>query len=127
MYTFFHGWRRKAGVVSLVMACVLMVGWGRSQIRYDVIGFQVGDRQQIIQITDGHVYWWGISTLSKAQFVWQSGAPQSALIDEGRSGFSDDEGWAWRFREWKASYLAGAIPLTLLSTYLILWKPRKRA
>ena len=27
MGTFFHSWRRKIGVLTLVLACVLMVGW----------------------------------------------------------------------------------------------------
>lgn len=126
MREFFKGWRRKAGVVTLVMACALMVGWMRSRVRYDVVSFPFGDRQQLIQMTHGQVYWWGITTISKAKFRWLSGAPQTAaLIDESRSGFRDDEGWAWRFREWKASHLNIAISLTLLSAYLILWKPRK--
>ena len=30
MLNFFKPWRRKAGCVTLVMACVLMVGWVRS-------------------------------------------------------------------------------------------------
>jgi hypothetical protein len=30
MREFFKGWRRKVGVVTLAMACVLMVGWVRS-------------------------------------------------------------------------------------------------
>src|SRR5689334_20227541 len=36
MLTFFHGWRRKMGAAALVMACVLMAGWLRSQIAIDV-------------------------------------------------------------------------------------------
>jgi hypothetical protein len=27
MHTFFHGWRRKAGVVTLVMAVVVTAAW----------------------------------------------------------------------------------------------------
>jgi hypothetical protein len=37
MGDFFHGWRRKAGVVSLVMALALMVAWGRSYFDEDHI------------------------------------------------------------------------------------------
>ncbi|MEK6262669.1 MAG: hypothetical protein AABP62_29075 [Planctomycetota bacterium] len=32
---FFKGWRRKAGLVTLVMACVLGVGWMRSMVIRD--------------------------------------------------------------------------------------------
>jgi hypothetical protein len=37
MLTFFHGWRRKAGVVTLVLALAVMGGWFRSQHTFDVI------------------------------------------------------------------------------------------
>ena len=30
MGEFFHGWRRKVGIVTLVIACVFMAGWVRS-------------------------------------------------------------------------------------------------
>jgi hypothetical protein len=30
MREFFRGWRRKAGVIALGMACAFMAGWGRS-------------------------------------------------------------------------------------------------
>src|SRR4051812_18429979 len=30
MQEFFRGWRRKLGVVTLVIACILAAGWGRS-------------------------------------------------------------------------------------------------
>ena len=32
MREFFKPWRRKIGVVTLVMACVLMAGWVRSEM-----------------------------------------------------------------------------------------------
>lgn len=35
MHTFFHGWRRKAGCVSLVVACVFVIAWMRSLFRAD--------------------------------------------------------------------------------------------
>lgn len=37
MREFFNGWRRKAGVVLLVMACAEMGGWIRSNIACDEI------------------------------------------------------------------------------------------
>lgn len=41
MREFFHGWRRKAGVVPLVMALALMVGWLRSLIVADYFIYTV--------------------------------------------------------------------------------------
>jgi hypothetical protein len=37
MHTFFHGWRRKAGVVTLVIALVFIGGWIRSMSLLDVL------------------------------------------------------------------------------------------
>jgi hypothetical protein len=37
MHTFFYGWRRKVGVVTLVMACVFMGVWIRSRVAPDTI------------------------------------------------------------------------------------------
>jgi hypothetical protein len=37
MGSFFHGWRRKAGFVTLLMACVFAAGWVRSLSGYDGI------------------------------------------------------------------------------------------
>jgi len=36
MGEFFKGWRRKTGVVTLVMACVFMSAWVRSQTTIDI-------------------------------------------------------------------------------------------
>src|SRR5947209_2489025 len=38
MNNFFHGWRRRAGCVTLVMACVFMAGWVRSFKTADLVG-----------------------------------------------------------------------------------------
>jgi hypothetical protein len=39
MKEFFRGWRRKVGVVTLVMACLLMCGWVRSRGQVDLVIF----------------------------------------------------------------------------------------
>ena len=38
MGDFFKLWRRKIGLLTLVMACAFMVAWIRSTITYDSIG-----------------------------------------------------------------------------------------
>jgi len=40
MGEFFKGWRRKMGCITLVMACMFIVGWVRSYFYMDVGGFQ---------------------------------------------------------------------------------------
>src|SRR4051812_3266689 len=39
MREFFKGWRRKAGVVTLVIACALAAGWVRSCVMLDIVYF----------------------------------------------------------------------------------------
>jgi hypothetical protein len=43
MGDFFHGWRRKAGCVTLVAAMIFMSGWIRSLTRFDVINCPLGN------------------------------------------------------------------------------------
>ena len=62
----FHGWRRKAGCVALMMACLALNGW-----------------------------------------LWALHMPERSSATEFLYGFI-------------------TLDLTLLSAYLILWKPRKR-
>jgi hypothetical protein len=42
MREFFRGWKRKAGVVTLMVACMFAVGWVRSRFVSDSFGFPVG-------------------------------------------------------------------------------------
>jgi hypothetical protein len=37
MWEYFKGWRRKLGVLTLVMACVFMTAWVRSRMLVDVV------------------------------------------------------------------------------------------
>ena len=43
MGAYFKPWRRKIGVLSLLLACVLMVAWMRSWNRGDVYVIRIGD------------------------------------------------------------------------------------
>ena len=43
MGNFFHGWRRKAGFVTLVLACVLMAGWLRSLRIMNTTAFSISN------------------------------------------------------------------------------------
>jgi hypothetical protein len=39
MYSFFHGWRRKAGCATLLIACGMMGMWMRSRLIGDRVDF----------------------------------------------------------------------------------------
>jgi hypothetical protein len=45
MYTFFYGWRRKMGVATLVIACMLMAAWLRGRTTIDLLMVTAFGRQ----------------------------------------------------------------------------------
>jgi hypothetical protein len=58
MQTFFHCWRRKAGCFTLVMACVLMIGWLRSIVVCDVIGIPISRTMEWhVASEDQQLFW----------------------------------------------------------------------
>jgi len=63
MLTFFHGWRRKMGVATLLVACVLAIGWLRSIKEFDGIYAGAGDFVFVASmhqsICVGRCYWDG--------------------------------------------------------------------
>ena len=131
MPNYFRGWRRKLGVLTLVIACVSTVGWVRS--------FAIGDLFELIT---------GQGTIH--EFASESGAIQWRCCGESEIYFSPFwESWKiaeipdGRFIEPKSShsiiryadeptscgnascpYCMIVIPLNLLSAYLLLSKPR---
>ncbi len=127
MHTVFKGWRRTAGVVLLVMACMMMVLWFRSRIVADLIGIPNGQRQTIIWSLDGKAYWFGCNAEGGDWFALTSRTLNKRLregIDRQRAELSQKP--AMEYHEWRVSYLPVAIGLTFFSAYLILWTPRKR-
>ncbi len=126
MDTFFHGWRRKAGVVSLVMSLVLVGGWIRSRTGTDRIAIRkYGAATEYLVSQESGLGW--------SREIYFSMISVNVLTDV-------------PYREWygfkygqklvsppvpvcKVSvriipYWSLTIPLTLLSAYLILRKPR---
>ena len=133
MLSFFHGWRRKAGCVTLVMACMVFGGWMRSRIACDAAEFTIGHRRHRIMSTANCVSWYSCDEhgVSMSQRRWWS----SVVFKEPRRNDQDywkariaDQVWHTHkgFAAWTVKYSSLAIPLTLLSAYLLLWKPRKR-
>ena len=116
MREFFKGWRRKAGVILLVMACVVTAVWIRSSIVVDFMHFEIGDRFYVVVSRRGVLAWdfgeYGIDD-QRAGFGWRT---HEAPLDIGNNVVFSRSVMYW----------TPAIVLTLLSAYLILWKPRKR-
>jgi hypothetical protein len=148
MWQFFHGWRRKMGLVTLVMAILFVECWARGHAVKDVI--QLGNGSGVVFdsiILSRHgLMWVRYESLDLSAFGWTPGwsvvpIEQAASLHSGESRIVYDvkSRWAWcgfdfcdasdadsRSVHRNIPYWSMAIPLTLLSAYLILCKPRKQ-
>ena len=116
MGEFFRGWRRKVGVVTLVMALVAMVGWIRSGFVDEWVAVCLGERTLFVLVST----WRGLSLESwpgmppdSPPFLWRSNQHNPS------DGLTPDDG------QLRIPYCFIVIPLTLLSAFLLLTKPRK--
>lgn len=101
MREFFKPWRRKVGVVSVGLACVFMAGWVRS--------YQTDDQFEVF----GHMFVsfeGSFYEMSRTVTVSNQGGSNIATIALSPL--------------WQCPYWTVVAPLTLLSTYLLLSKPR---
>jgi len=148
MREFFKGWRRKLGSVALVMACLLSSGWIRSDGYGEFVESPRLDEFFIPFERSICAGWYRRQIYLYSEFSLPHGARLISyeIMPEYRSGLFDGvltpasqqqikflgvELIAGRY------HLAGnvfalkipfgfvVLPLTLLSAYLILWKPRK--
>jgi hypothetical protein len=148
MREFFHGWRRKAGCVVLLIAAAAMVGHVRSHYCWDWIELHLplGNELEIhsqyntarfvykrITKTKGippktSVINWIETKFTKVYTGWEWQRPHWGKFGWTSSGTVDGrehEIGGWRV-EATLPYTALTMPLALLAACLILWKPRKR-
>ena len=58
MREFFSGWRRKVGVVALMLACVLMAGWVRSFTIAEGVAIPIGTKMSASLVSnDSSLVW----------------------------------------------------------------------
>ena len=131
MFEYLRGWKRKAGVVTLVFACLSVTLWVRTLTACDILIMKwfsfgsLGGVFVIIVKTFRGVPWYTVA--------WQN--TNATDID---SVLSDDDEWRWRvlgfgFVTSKAAdtsvlffpYWSIVIPLTALSAWLLLSKRRQ--
>lgn len=144
MHTFFNGWRRKAGVVALVMACVLCSGWLRSNLRdrskfinKDFVRLVSNQRAVETLISrDGVITWMRLDYPVAGEsgetelmpLIWL-GKPRPEITFRSEfMGFCREQFRTpdnTRIRRVMVPYWSLVLPLALLSAYLILWKPRR--
>jgi hypothetical protein len=132
MKEFFHGWRRKAGVATLVMACAFSAKWAESLDDINHHFFDLPQHWPDIVSNSGQLKFRLFEDFELDNTDWE-------YFDDGAddrlwhplitvepftigSGRTMGGGHAIVFEYWSL-----VLPLTLLSAYLILWKPRKRA
>ena len=148
MREFFHGWRRKVGCVTLVMACAFMAGWVGSVQNYYVIECYPGESTMIrLNSWDGNLSCVHFIFSRAEKFtIWPPFNASTEVVESFGNEYSFDNQftktrWVWRIGHTGIAasfdkesdsitaavtpYWSITIPLTLLSAYLILW-PGKR-
>lgn len=145
----FKSWKRKVGIVTLLLACIFCAGWIRGFFVEDVWqpptgtlerGIRTDASQHIFRSSAFGIVWEKFEGRNDTKFGWQSGwgtAPASP-IDEMDNKAIGDIRWRWRWagfdfrdsqrndilhRRRKIPYWPIVLPLTLLSGYLLLGKP----
>ncbi len=139
MNGYFRPLRRKFGVLTLLLACVFMVGWVRSLTVIDVLTlrpdkycsvFIVSNKSWMFlqiakaEVRQAHRLRWPTSYRSerarhlKHFFKCYPGQPNVLIVD-GKSPLP-------KLSVYACPYWSIIIPLTLLSAWLLLSKPRKK-
>ena len=141
MIRFFQGWRRKIGVVTLIMACALMGLWLRSQSVFDHVYIPLGNHKcDFLASCEGKLSWGRRTNVESYEMPPRPGWTR-ILIDvtgEPVNETADDRlRWHWKWfgfgvYDWadepvrvsEIPHWSVVLPLTVLSVYLLLINPR---
>ena len=107
MGEFFHNWRRKMGVVTLLMACLVTTAWGRSRIANSRVSWPIGQNIDYANVLNRDGIWLG--------------KYQRFGIDLGNLLYVID----YEPESILVPYWSIGIPLTVISVWLLLSKPGK--
>lgn len=139
MGSYFKPLRRKIGVLTLVLACVFTAGWVRSRCHEDLVLVPTGDVVRVCTSLDSRFIsgvarpkrpsshppfpvWRALPFCTLDRFIARGSLRTHWLI----GGFGVGEMEATPpFEVWIISYPPIVIPLTLISAWLLLRKPRK--
>jgi hypothetical protein len=150
MREFFQGWRRKVGVITLLSACVLTVGWMRSETTY--VFFSLNGNRDVFSVSSlggivnfmrrtrpagGSILNWGRGKLTGI-VPFKVDPDGRRMQQDHREGYDVEWRWDWagcharagalaglRIEDCKIPYLYFIIPLMVTSGYLWFWKPRR--
>lgn len=153
MNEFFHGWRRKAGIATLVVACVVTGMWLRGLYVADIWCANLLGDYHVLQSGHGVVTWSRQLGIGRLAEVTESHVRIDHYLPEYQyskwtEGWEPYEYWqcCWEYRLgdlgfgcheqidgdglrtlwWRIGCKELVGVLTLLSAYLIFWKPRTR-
>ncbi len=140
----FHGWRRKIGLMTLAMACVLMAGWVRSHSVHDLLSIHSGRHTTESLSSVKSVLVWQRSQFSDAEYM--TTRPEWTTYPfHSETKWFDETGMVWRWqlcgfgfgelpsdliegvqaRYFFVPYWSVTVPLTLTSVWLLLLKAGK--
>ena len=150
MGNLFKGWRRKAGCVLLVMTCGFLVDWMRSYTFCRFSEWEEEGRVTQLTVVNGGISW-AKYVFSKDSRTFKDNRSLGYHFGRYNGCRNGTHGW-WSFNTtpiagfrfgtdfrsldrnieeradyWLVPYWSVVLPLTLLSAYLILGKPRMRA
>ena len=94
MREYFRGWRRKAGVVTLVVACLVTIVWMRSQYFCDVATVQYHARYHQAYSMNGRIIWWSWDATSDAgvsQIILETSCAAASASVSNRCTSSDKQ------------------------------------
>ena len=132
MREFIRGWRRKIGMLTLAMACVFMAVWIRSLFMLDQFWFYAGNGHlETLYSFDSKIGWLrdGTDGIPLMATGWSSHPSNSREFSEfGKCRwisihYGEAEGEFSTF--WDLPYWSIVLPLTALSSFLLLQMPCK--
>ena len=158
MGEYFHGWKRKLGVMTLAVACLFMAGWIRSFLVHDQIQIPSDASLKYCVSYDGQFQWTAMSgtdlltgiDVAKGpgrvtRYEWFE-TPIGVFHKTPKGADPTEFNWRWhwygfdlREAKWqtlfplqagcvqvyRVQYWIVVIPLTLVSAWLLMSKPRK--
>ena len=108
----------------------MMGMWMRSLVSVDDITVRRTKSRELLQSANGSIRWISFNSVApeKPSFDWNTTPVECEAFIQVDNPYMGWRSWGGR-RRWIVRFVAYwlvTIPLTLLSAYLILWKPRKR-
>ena len=145
MREFFSGWRRKVGVVTLLVACVFMAGWVKSILAIDIAVIPLGVYSAVTVFSEDQLFgvqyqFEPLGLHRTTRLSWVSHATEHHISKNlfpdarltwhyrlwgfGCAEYPDIRANGSRLIFWLIPYWSIVLPLTLVSAFLLLSKPK---